>query len=108
MYWMFATATKINGKAGHMSDIMLVCNQFRKVRRTVRPYNAVWADFIGNENSTSTSVELSIRGHWEWFPTKVFRVSIASASDSESTMTKRDLSCRVWKVTLPTCLWMHF
>ena len=28
--------------------------------------------FIGNENGTSTSVELSIRGHWEWFPIKVF------------------------------------
>ena len=55
-----------------MSDIMLVCNQFRKVRRTVRPTNAVWADFIGNENSTSMSVELSIRRHWKWFPIKVF------------------------------------
>ena len=72
IYWMFATATRINGKAGHMSDIMLVCNQFRKVRRTVRPTNAVWTDFIGNENGTSTSDELSIRGHWEWFPIKVF------------------------------------
>ena len=42
------------------------------------------------------------------FPSKSFRMSIASASDSESTMTRQDLSGRVWKVTLPTCLWMHF
>ena len=56
-------ATMINGKARHMSDIMFVCNQFRNVRRTVRLTDAVWADFIGNENGTSRSVELSIRGH---------------------------------------------
>ena len=66
------TATRINGKAGHMSDIIFICNQFKKVGRTVRPTNAVWADFIGNDNITSTSVELSIRGHREWFPIKVF------------------------------------
>ena len=61
----------INGKAGHLSDIMFVCNQFKKVRRTVRLTDAVWADFIGNENSTSMSVELSVRGHWKCFPIKV-------------------------------------
>ena len=53
---MFATARRINGKAGHMSDIMLVCNQFRKVRRTVTPTDAVWPDFIVNENGTSTRI----------------------------------------------------
>ena len=90
-------ANRINGKAGHMSDIMFVCNQFKKVRRTVRPTDAVWADIIGNENSTSNG-----------FPSSSFSVSIASASDSVSTMTRRDLSGNVWKVTLPTCLWMHF
>ena len=73
IYCMFVTATRINCKARHMSDIMLVCNQFRKVRRTVTPTDAVWADFIVNENSASASVELSIRGHKEWFPTKVFQ-----------------------------------
>ena len=72
IYWMFVKATRINGKAEHMSDIMFVCNQFKKVRRTVRPTDAVWADFIGNENGVSISVELGIRGHWEWFPIKVF------------------------------------
>ena len=46
VYWMFATATWINGKAEHMSDAMFGCNQFRKVRRTVRPMDAVWADLI--------------------------------------------------------------
>ena len=51
-------ATTINGKARHMSDIMF-CHQFSKFRRTIRPTDAVWADFIGNENGTSTSVELS-------------------------------------------------
>ena len=72
IYWMLPTAKRINGKVGHMSDIMFVYNLFKKVRRTVRPTDAVWADFIGNENSTSTSTELSIRGHWEWFLIKVF------------------------------------
>ena len=38
----------------------------------------------------------------------LLRVSIASASDSESTMIRQDLSGRVCKVILPTCLWMHF
>ena len=57
---MFVTATRINDKAGHMSDIMFVCNQLKNVR-TVRPTDAVWADLIGNENGTSTSVESSIR-----------------------------------------------
>ena len=102
-------ASRIDGKAGHMSDIMFVCNQFSKFRRTVRPTDAIWPDFIGNENGTSTSVELSVREHREFdFPSRSFRVSIASASDSESTMTRGDLSGRVWKVTLLTCLWMHF
>ena len=68
--WAFSVATRINGKAGHMSD-MFICNQFKKVR-TVRPTDTVWADFIGNENSTNTSIELSIRGHWEWFTIKIF------------------------------------
>ena len=35
------------------------------------------------------------------FPSRSFGVSIPLASDSESTMTRRDLSGRVWKVTLP-------
>ena len=61
-----------NSKAGHMNDMMFVCNQLKNVRQTVRPTDAIWADFIGNENSTNRSVELSIRGHWEWFPIKVF------------------------------------
>ena len=65
------TATRFNSKAGHMSN-MLVCNQFKKIRRTVRPTDAHWAEFIGYENSTSTSVELGIRGHWERFPIKAF------------------------------------
>ena len=85
IYWTFATVTRINGNAEHMSDIMFVCNQLEKARRTIRP--TVWADFTGNENGTS--VELSIRGHRKWFP---IRVSIALAWDSESTMTRRDLS----------------
>ena len=50
-----------------------------------------WADFMGYENGTSTSVQLDIRRHWEWFPSRSLRVSIASAWDSESTKTKRDV-----------------
>ena len=65
-------AIRINGKAENMSNIMFVCNQFKKVRSTIRSTDAVWTDFIGNENVTSTNIELSIRGHWEWFPIKVF------------------------------------
>ena len=72
VYWIFVTAMRINGKAGHMSNIMFVCNQFKRGRRTVRQTDAVRPDFIGNENGTSTSVELIIRGHWEWFLIKVF------------------------------------
>ena len=45
---------------------MLVYNQF-KVARTVWPTDAHWADFMGYENGTSTSVQLGVR------------VSIASA-----------------------------
>ena len=71
IYWMFATVTRINDKVGRMSDIMFVCNHFKNVRRTVRPTDAVWADFIGNENSSSANVKLGIKGHWEWFPIKV-------------------------------------
>ena len=72
IYWKFTTATRINGKTGHVSDIMFVCNQFRKVRRTIRSTDTIWADVIGNENSTSRSVELSIRGQREWFSIKFF------------------------------------
>ena len=35
IYWIPAKATKVNGKAGHMSDIMLVCNQFHTVQVTL-------------------------------------------------------------------------
>ena len=86
-----------------IDELMFICNLFKKIKRTVRP-----TDFTGSEKGTSTSVELSIRGRWKLFPIKVFRGSIASAWDSELTMTMRDLPDRVWKVTLPTCLWMHF
>ena len=41
-------------------------------------------------------------------PSRSLRVSIALAWDSVSTMTRRDLSSHVWKVTLPTCFLMHF
>ena len=62
----------INSKAEHMSSIMLVCNQFKEVRRTVGPTEAHWTDFMGYENGNSASVKMSIRGHWERFPIKVF------------------------------------
>ena len=58
--WVLVVAMRVNGKAGHMSDIMLICNNFRKVRRTVGPTNAHWADFIGYENGTSTSVQWKV------------------------------------------------
>ena len=38
IYLVFAMAMRIKGKAGHMSDIMFVCNQFKK---PVRPIDAV-------------------------------------------------------------------
>ena len=82
---MFAMATRINGKAGHMSDIMLVCNQFKKVRRTVSPTDAVCKDFIVNENGTSTRVSGDTGNG---FPSRSLSVSIASVWDSESTMTR--------------------
>ena len=66
--WVSAMATKINNKAEHMSDIMFVCNQFRKVG----PTDVYLAYFIGNENGTSTSVQLGIREYWERFPIKIF------------------------------------
>ena len=69
---IFAMPTKINGKSRHIRDIMFISNQLKKVRRTVRPTNAVWADFIRNENGTSMNVKLHIRGYWERFPIKVF------------------------------------
>ena len=72
IWWVLVAATRFNSKAGHMSSIMLVCNQFKKIRRTVRSTDAHWAEFIGYENSTSMSVELGIRGHWERFPINLF------------------------------------
>ena len=68
-------AMKVNGEVGYMSNILLICNQFKVVRRTVGPTDAHWVDFIGNENSISTSVHLGIRRYWE----RSLRVSIASA-----------------------------
>ena len=50
-------ATRDNGKAGHMSDIMLICNKFKEVRRAVGP-NDTWADVMEYKNSTSANVEL--------------------------------------------------
>ena len=55
-----------------MSNIMLVCNQFKEVRKTVRPTDAHWTDFMGNENGTSMSFLLGIREHWKRFPNKGF------------------------------------
>ena len=49
---------RFNHKAEPMNDIMLVCNQFKEVKRTVRPTNCHWSDFIGYENGTSTVVVL--------------------------------------------------
>ena len=70
-------ATKVNGKAGHMSNILLICNQFKEIRRTVGPTDAHWADFMRYENNTSRSVQLGIRGHWERFFIKVFEVELS-------------------------------
>ena len=70
--WVPAATTRINDKTGHMSDIKLVCNQFKEVKITVGPTDVYWTGFIRYENGTSTSVELSIRGDYERFPTKVF------------------------------------
>ena len=41
------------------------------------------------------------------FPARSLRENIASAWNSESIMTRQALSGCVWKVTLPTYLWMH-
>ena len=50
---------KVDGKAGHMNNIILICNQLKEVR-TVGPTNTLWADFMGYEY---TCVQLGIRGH---------------------------------------------
>ena len=55
-----------------MNIIVLICNQFIEVRRTVRPTDTHWADFMGHGNGTSTNVQMGIRGHWERFPFKLF------------------------------------
>ena len=64
--------TSVNCKAEYINNIMLVCNKFKEVTRIVGPFDSHWADFMGYENGTSTSVKLGIRGHWERFPIKVF------------------------------------
>ena len=63
---------KVNSKVGYMSNIMLLCNQFIVVRRTIGPTDAHWGYFIGYENRNSTNVQLGIREHWERFLIKVF------------------------------------
>ena len=66
--WVFAAATRVNRKVGYISNIMLVCNQFKEVRRTVGPTDVHWTGFMWYENGASRSVQLSIRGHLERFP----------------------------------------
>ena len=66
------TVMRVNGKVKHISDIMLVCNQFKEVRRRLSPTDTHWADFIKNETRTSTSIKLGIRGYWGRFHIKVF------------------------------------
>ena len=63
-------ATRVNSKAEYIGNIMLICNQFKEVRRTVESTDTHWADFMGYENSTST--QLRISGHRKRFPIKVF------------------------------------
>ena len=35
IYWVLVVAMRVNSKAGYMSNIMLVCNQFKEFSRTV-------------------------------------------------------------------------
>ena len=72
MRWVHAVATKVNDKAGHMSNIMLVCNQIKEVTRTLGSTDTHWADFMEYENGTSTIVQLCIREHCEKFLISVF------------------------------------
>ena len=44
--WVPAIATRVNGKAGHMSDIMLICNKFKEVRRAIGLTDTDWADVM--------------------------------------------------------------
>ena len=52
---------RVDFKSGYMNNIMLVSNQSKEVRRAVGPNDAHWADVMGYENDTSTSVQLDIR-----------------------------------------------
>ena len=61
----------VNGKVGHMSDIVLICNKFKNLRRSVGPANTDWTDVMGDEDGFSTSVELGISGHWERFSREI-------------------------------------
>ena len=70
-------AMRINSKAGYKSNIMLICNEFKEFGRTIWPTNAHWADFMGYENGTSTSISW-VSGDITW--------------DSVSTITRQDLS----------------
>ena len=53
---------------------MLVCNQFKEVRRTVMPTDAHWADFMGNENVEGVD-RCVVRG--------VFRIEVGCVSLSK-------------------------
>ena len=61
--WIFVATTRVNGKAKYTSNIMLICSQFKEVRRIVGPTDAHWEYLILNENGISTSAQLSIRGY---------------------------------------------
>ena len=67
---VLAMATTLNGKAGHMSDIMFISNKFKEVRRAVGSTDADWTNVMEYENGISMSVQLDIRGDWERFTIK--------------------------------------
>ena len=62
--WVLAAAVMVNGKAGHKSNIMLVCYLFNEVRRIVRPTDDHWAPV--------QMFSCVSEAHWEKFPTKFF------------------------------------
>ena len=44
--------TRIEGKGGHISDIVLVCLKFKEIRGAVRSTDTNWADVMEYENGT--------------------------------------------------------
>ncbi|KAG0726096.1 hypothetical protein GWK47_037292 [Chionoecetes opilio] len=96
------------GVAVNCNGIIILCQKVEEDIRALGPFGVIdGARTRGDENCSCAGVKSYVGRDAEGVAIKVFKVKVALAWASVSTVSRRDRSGGVRNATLPTCRWRH-